>query len=53
MPATKKNTTRKKIKTVKPARGVIKPNTFGKTTLFPEKLAKLNALLETAVLLPH
>jgi len=53
VPLANKHTPQKKIKTAKPARGVIKPNTFGKTTLFPKKLAKLNALLETAVLLPH
>ena len=53
MPVTNKQTAHKKIKTVRSAHGVIKTNTFGKTTLYPEKMAKLNALLETAVLLPH
>lgn len=52
MPVIKKNRTSKKTKSTGPALSVIKPNTFGKTTLFPEKLAKLNALLDKAILLP-
>jgi len=50
MPVVKKNTVKKKYSKVKPKRTLA---TIDDDIWFPEQLAKVNALLEKAILLPH
>ena len=52
MPVINKQTTRKTSKTRKPAK-IVKTKDVDEVVFFPEKLARANALLEKAILLPH
>jgi hypothetical protein len=52
MPGVKKNITRKVTKKRKPATLDIKKMDAVENTFFPEKLARVNAALSRAVLLP-
>ena len=52
MPATKKRTTRKNPKIRKPVQA-FKTKNFDELVFFPEKPAKVNALPDKAILLPH
>ncbi len=51
MSTTKKNTAPKISKAKKTSHTVVKLNAFGKATLFPVKLSKLNAMLDKSILL--
>lgn len=52
MPVTKKHTNHKNSKTRKAVK-VAKTKDFDEVVFFPEKLARVNALLEKAILFPH